>query len=235
MELLTTVYHKIHGTLKPHKILEHMRIGEYAAEVEGRPLGVRTGQVRDAFFETVGFPRLLDENVIRRAIAEGVKSGYFGYVGRADRIETDRVREGAGYLLPRAQAAFERNLPEDEIDLDAGFIVLPAAIEPEASQAVPTGEGPLPTPEGLEFPASMTPAAPSPGGPATSFQARVELHMRLTRAQLFESFKPLANLADKAGSIGLKVTAESLAGFDPVWLRNAVTEPLDEAGVELEG
>lgn len=58
--------------------------------------------------------------------------------------------------------------------------------------------------------------------------------MRLARAQLYASFNALANLADKAGAIQVNVTAESLEGFDPVWLRNAVKEPLDEADVKIE-
>ena len=65
-------------------------------------------------------------------------------------------------------------------------------------------------------------------------RTRVALRMRLNRAQLYQTFNALANLADKAGAIEVSVTADSLQGFDPVWLRNAVQEPLDEAGIELK-
>lgn len=55
--------------------------------------------------------------------------------------------------------------------------------------------------------------------------------MRMTRQQLYASFNAIANLADKAGSIEVTVEAVNAEGFDPVWLRNAVLEPLDEADV----
>jgi hypothetical protein len=234
MELLTTAHRKVHGALKPHKVLEHMRLGEFAPPGENRPLGVSAEQVRDAFFENLGFPRLLDESVIRRAVVEGVKGGYFGYVGRADRIEKDRVREGSGYLLSRQQASIQVDLREDEVDLSAGFIVLPAAIAPEAPQPT-TSPTPVATTAGSEpTPPTQTPPSTQPAGPGLA-PTRVELRLRVTRPQLYNTFNALANLAEKAGSVHLIVIAESLSGFDPVWLRNAVKEPLDEAGVAVEG
>ncbi len=242
MELLTVVQRKVHGTLMPHKLLEHLRLGEYANEAgpeqgrraEGRPLGIRIDQVRDAFYENLGFPRLLDESVIRQVIVRGVKEGHFGYVGRADRIQSDRVKEGAGYLVSRSQALFEKDLPPDEIDMGTGFIVLPAAIEPIAEAPPVEATSTVPTP------ATVTPESPT-AEPQPTFQTgaptaqtRVALRLSLTRSQLYASFNALSNLADKAGTIQLTITAESLQGFDPVWLRNAVIEPLDEAGVEVE-
>ena len=56
----------------------------------------------------------------------------------------------------------------------------------------------------------------------------------LNRQQVYSSFNAFANLADKAGTIELMVDAQSLQGFDPVWLRNAVIEPLEEADVRIE-
>ena len=41
--------------------------------------------------------------------------------------------------------------------------------------------------------------------------------------------------AAAGGLPGGGVEADKLDGFDPVWLRNAVLEPLDEADVEVEG
>ncbi|MGH2521294.1 MAG: ATP-binding protein [Anaerolineales bacterium] len=234
MELLTTVHRKVHGTLKAHKVLEHMRLGEPASTEGSRLLGVSTEKIRDAFFENLGFPRLLDESVVRRAIVEGVKDGYFGYAGRADRIEKDRVQEGSGYLLSRQQASIQVDIREDEIDLGAGFIVLPEAIAPETPQPATAPAAVAPTAGSEPTPPTQTPT-PSQGAGPGSLSTRVELRLRLTRSQLYNSFNALANLAEKAGSVHLIVVAESLSGFDPVWLRNAVKEPLDEAGVEVEG
>jgi hypothetical protein len=41
-----------------------------------------TKAVRDTFFASPSFPRLLDPEVLRNTIAEGVKTGKFGYVGK---------------------------------------------------------------------------------------------------------------------------------------------------------
>lgn len=38
----------------------------------------------------------------------------------------------------------------------------------------------------------------------------------------------------KAEKISLKVEASSKEGIDPAWLRNAVEEPIEEAGVEIK-
>lgn len=58
--------------------------------------------------------------------------------------------------------------------------------------------------------------------------------MTLNRAQLYQVFNAFGNLAEKAGRIRLTVEAEKADGFDPNWLRNAVEEPLEEAGIEEE-
>ncbi len=56
----------------------------------------------------------------------------------------------------------------------------------------------------------------------------------MTRQHLFHCFNAIANLAEQAGSIRTVVEANKVEGFDPVWLRNAVLEPLEEADVEVE-
>jgi len=119
--------------------------------------------------------------------------------------------------------------------MGTGYIVLPAAIEPVVATSTPEGTpSGEPTPISTTPPASAIPTQPAGTGGATISQTRVDLHLRLTRPQLYASFNALANLADRAGTIHLNVSAESLQGFDPVWLRNAVIEPLDEAGVETD-
>ena len=46
----------------------------------------------------------------------------------------------------------------------------------------------------------------------------------------------LQNLADKAQKVTVTfdIEAEAEEGFDPVWLRNAVEEPLDEADITAQ-
>ncbi len=58
------------------------------------------------------------------------------------------------------------------------------------------------------------------------------MQLALNEQQLYNSFNALGNLAKKAGTLELTVKAECKEDFDPVWLRNAVMEPLDEANVK---
>jgi len=235
IELLTQVLpRRLFTSVTPDKILELMRLGEGS----GASLGIRTAQIVESFYGVPGFPRLESEAVLRRAIAQGVRDGVFGYVGRAGQVEVDRLREGGEYVVSPKLARIGVELPEDEIDLSTAVIVLPGAIEAEVAAPEPTTPG---------IPASPGPATPgvSPPGPTPSdvgpipdeagiTQISVRLRMRMTRQQLYASFQAIGNLAEAAGAIRVTVEADKLDGFDPTWLRNAVLEPLDEADVEVE-
>jgi hypothetical protein len=80
---------------------------------------------------------------------------------------------------------------------------------------------------GVELPPSSPHPPPAPPG-------TLRLRMTLNRQQLYQSFNAIGNLIEKAGTIQVTVEATAPQGFDPVWLRNAVLEPLDEADVEVE-
>ncbi len=232
MELITLVTPRVFASVKPAKIIELFRLGEKSGS-DNAILGVTTDQLRDSFYSIIGFPRLEDESVLKRAIIAGVKDEIFGFVSRADRIERDRVREGSGYFVGRGQAVIAKELREDEIDLSAGFIVLPTGIEAETS-ALPTetpqpqAESPQPPEAGVIYEIKRGEAG------AELAHTRVRFKVTLNRQQVYSSFNAFANLADKAGTIELIVDAQSLQGFDPVWLRNAVIEPLEEADVKVE-
>jgi hypothetical protein len=62
------------------------------------------------------------------------------------------------------------------------------------------------------------------------------LRFAVSRDQLFKIFPAVANLSDhsRGGKVTIQVTANSGEGFDPSWLRNAVEEPFDEAGIDAE-
>jgi hypothetical protein len=130
------------------------------------------------------------------------------------------------FQVSREKVVFQRTLAEDEIDLESGFLMAPAAI-PEA--APPTGTtqpdvGPGPGPG---------PKPPPPPPPPPGRRTRVVLAFEATREQIFKAFPAIANLADRSdsGRVRLKVEGTSAAGFEPAWLRNAVEEPLDEADI----
>ncbi|MBC8450530.1 MAG: ATP-binding protein [Chloroflexi bacterium] len=231
MELLTEILPpRLFTSVTPEKIVELMRLGEGKEQV----LFVSTDQVVESFYGVPGFPRLESEAALRQAIAKGVQEGIFGYVGRTGQAEIAQLKEKLSYLVSSKTARIGADLPEGRVDLSSAFIVLPQAIERETPPATePTDQIPsdvTPTPhEQPEVSVGIT--LPPPGvEPRTT----VRLSMRMTRQQLYASFNALANLADAAGSILMKVVAQKLDGFDPGWLRNAVLEPLDEADVKVE-
>jgi len=96
---------------------------------------------------------------------------------------------------------------------------------------------PVPGPGTLPQPGGGGPVpAPSPGPAGAARQGTVRLKFKATRDQIFKAFPAIANLADKSNDRKVTVTVEgtSSEGFDPLWLRNAVEEPLDEADIERE-
>ena len=223
-ELLTEIPPpRLFATITPEKIVELMRLGAGDEPVRA----VATGQIVDSFYSVPGFPRLENGAALRRAIARGVDESIFGYVGWTGKEEVDRLREDGAYLVSPRAARIGVTLPD--VDMENGFIVLPAAIEVE--EQAPEEAEPVPEPAELIGPTSITSAVPQPGEPP---RTAVRLAMRMTRQQLYASFLAIGNLADAAGFIRMIVEAQKLDGFDPTWLRNAVLEPLDEADVEVE-
>ncbi len=232
IELLTVVIRRVYSTVTPNKIVELMRLGESLGAGEPATLGLTTEQIRDSFYGIIGFPRLEDESVLRRAIVAGVKDGAFGFVGRADRVERDRLKEGSGYFVGHNQVVISKDLRDDEIDLSTGFIVLPSGIETEIATTQPSSTQVTVPPAEPEVGSTVTYQPTTPTYSARSTQVRFKL--TVNRQQVYASFNAFANLADKAGTIEVIVNAQSLGGFDPVWLRNAVLEPLEEADVKIE-
>lgn len=144
------------------------------------------------------------------------------------------LRERGGYLVSARGVRIGVELPQDEIDVSSAFLVIPQAIESEASPQ-PHGldtSPPGPVPPGPMPPGSRT---PDPGSVSPGQQTVVRLPMWMNRQQLYASFNAIANLAEKAGRIKITVEAQKAEGFDSSWLRNAVFEPLEEADVKIEG
>jgi len=57
---------------------------------------------------------------------------------------------------------------------------------------------------------------------------------RVNRQQLFKCFNALGNLAQECGKLKLMIEAQTKEGIDASWLKNAVEEPIEEAGVEIK-
>ena len=224
IELITQVQKRVFTTAVPTKIVELFKLGE------GEPprMGIRTAEVVEGFYSFLGFPRMMGQEVIRRAIARGVAEGIFGYCsGSVPTLGGD-----AKYEVSLEKVRFGRTVADDEIDLDSGFIMLPAAIPLPAPVPgpgpTPPGAGPAPVPPG-PGPQPPGPTPPGPTPPVEQKQTRVQLSFAADRNGLFTAWNAMANLADLAGRVQVTVEAESPDGFDKSKLQNGVLEPLREA------
>lgn len=225
-ELLTGVHGKIFDTIRPAKLMSLMQIGTGPGERSQ----VEAKLVLDTFFATPGFLRIKNANVLRDCIAQGVEQGLMAYALK------NRVKEESGkYTVPSHDAVLGRRPGLDEIDLDAGIILLPSCLETERSGNAPAA---TPVPGGSVPPDSPPPTGPgqeSTGAkPPASGQpvASLTMEMKLSKSQLYKAFNAFGNLADKAGEITITVHGEQL-NIDASWIRNAITEPLSEAGIDF--
>ena len=67
--------------------------------------------------------------------------------------------------------------------------------------------------------------------PAAEGSREITLSFSANRNELFNAWNALANLADAAGRISVRVQAASEAGFDEARIENSVLEPLRELGL----
>jgi hypothetical protein len=231
LELVTSVQKRVFPSLKPGKLVELFKLGE------GQPptVGITTTEVVDGMYSFLGFPRLLDSESLRKTMAEGVNEGHFGYFSGPRPTPGPDARFQVAPVKVRFKP--EAPVPEDEIDLESGFLMLPQAI-PQAAPApgpgpgpgipepVPPGAGPGPIPPGPQPP---TPPGPTPPPPSLAGQNTVDLSFAADRNELFTAWNAIAYLADMAGKVSVTIHAESATGFDKGKLNNGVMEPLREA------
>lgn len=247
MELLTAVgTPKIHGTLHPRKIVERVKLGEPLAVGEPPRQGISTNDVCDAFFGFLEPPRISSADVLRKAIVRGVGEGMFGYCSGSPPLGAD-----GKYQVAPSKVALGRTMSDDEVDLDSGFLMVPAAVPVPAVPLVQLcprcGKSPCEcaTPPAVCPTCGKSPCqcatpplvCPKCGKSPCSCQ-KVRTAVRITfpasRDDVFKSFPAIANLADKSdgGKIKLVIEGQAAAGYDANWLRNAVQEPLDEANID---
>jgi hypothetical protein len=228
MELLTIIQPRVFSSVAPSKISELFKLGE------GDParLGLKTSDVVAGFFSFLGFPRLTGESAIRRAIAQGIEKGVFGYTTGSPTLGAD-----GRYQVDRARLRFECVVSEDEVDLAAGFVIAPKAI-PLLTAPTAAGAGDIGTTSGgspgTPKPVDTGPTTQGQPGhissppPGSALRTAVEFAFNADRNQLFSAWNALANLADLAGKVTVVVRAESQTGLDKHKLEHAVLEPLRE-------
>ncbi|MDI7260331.1 MAG: DUF499 domain-containing protein [Thermodesulfobacteriota bacterium] len=158
IELLgKNVSSKLFDEFRASKLLPLMQMG--TGKDEKKAVGTKV--IRDVFFESLDFPRVTEEKAIASAIAQGVKDGIFAYA-----LKSKVLEEAGKYSVKEKDLIFGRTVSADEINLDAGFILLPECIIEEA----PPGPGPIPpgpTPPG------PTPPGPTPPGPTPTEPGKI--------------------------------------------------------------
>jgi len=223
--------------------MERVRLGESATPTEAPKLGVPLCDVVDAFYSFLSPPRLDSAEAIRKAVIDGVTQGLFSYTsGTAPTLGPD-----GRYQVAQSKIAYQKTLFDDEIDLETGFLIAPAAvpappvISPGSSGSEPgpaSGGGTGPTADsGGSGDTSPDPGPSDGGGPGPEPDTKPKTfryRFAANREQVYGAFQAVAILAEKAedGNVVIEIEATNQAGFDPNWLRNAVQEPLDEADVE---
>jgi hypothetical protein len=224
--LLVDIQRRVFETLNPSKIIELFKLGE------GNPpvLGIKTADVIDGLYSFLGFPRLVNSAVLKKAIAKGIGDSFFGYCSGS----TPGLGSDGKYQVPLARIRSSAPVGEDEIDLESGFLMMPQAVPLAVPSPPTTDTGATGVTGGGESGVILTPP-PGPGGevPGASggaaAQKSVEINFSADRNQLFSAWNAIANLADLAGKITVIVRADSAEGFDKNKLQNGVLEPLRES------
>ncbi|MCA9904593.1 MAG: ATP-binding protein, partial [Anaerolineae bacterium] len=185
---------------------------------------IKTDQVVTWFFGSYNFTRLVSADAIAAAIVKGVADGKLGFTAVWN-------YDGTQVNFPnRDLIYFERTLRTDEVDLSDALII--DAVSARELTYVPPPPPPGPK-EGEEVgPGDITPPTPPP--PPTSAKKRYRVTVRADKSKVFKVFRAIQNLTERSDRVtmSLEISAESDSEFDPVWLRNAVEEPLDEADVD---
>lgn len=221
LELLEFVHRRLFSSITPAKISEVFKLGEGEPTV----LGIRTKEIVDGFYSFLDATRIISSLSIRKAIARGVQQGTFGYVAGS----APQLGEDGKYQTTSDKVRFNGIVAEDEIDLETGFLIMPQALpQPVGEFIQPSGsayETAIPTAPGRIGEG----AVPSLVSSSSDGQKVLEFFFTANRNQLFTAWNAIANLADMAGKVSVKIHAESEAGFDRRKLQNGVIEPLREA------
>jgi hypothetical protein len=121
MELLMRVHRRVFDTLLPKQITGLVKIEH----------GVELSRVTEAFFSTLGFPRVVDEGVVKKAISKGIEQGVFGLTSK-EKVQVVKDRP----MVSPGQVVINTVVPEDEIDTSSGYLVPPDVI-PKIEEAPP--------------------------------------------------------------------------------------------------
>jgi len=168
---------------------------------------------------------------LRDAVARGTID-HFGYVAGAH-------VEGSSLIVPRPELIrFGAATPPDEVDLGLGCFLMSAKLATEKRGSAADGASTTESAPTTARSASEGAAPSETVTPSSDMDAKTHYQVRFNAdaAQLFRALPALQNLADRADMLSalIEIHADAHEPFDRGWLRNAVTEHLDEAGIDAE-
>jgi hypothetical protein len=211
---------QVFETITPQKLAGLLGIGPERRVVPA-------GDAVNAAFSYLQFPKLRSESAIRDAISRGVMKGVFGYAAMA-RLAGDAVE-----VRPEL-VSISRAMGPDEVDLGEGAFMLDAGYARELGQVAETEPVGTPLPTGTRGPAGEDSGTSSGIGRAAG--TRLTLAFEVGKTELFDSMQVLSALSDESERLDARVTVSATAKeqYDPTWVRNAVRERLEEAGIDVE-
>ena len=241
--VLDALRHWVFDRVTPAKLVTLTKLGQ----AEGRTT-LDCATLVGYCFSYMTFPKLKGIEPIRTAIAQGVQDGIIGYSAALQRDAA-----GLPFVSDYRLVKIGTPVSSHEIDLSATSYII--AVSQAHILAMPPTQAPTATPidpalipsthsstpmmrENGQTEQELTTPQPSNQPPRQATTGRVyRLRFRTNKQQLFRSFRPLQNLAERSGTleVTLEVTARSDAPLDASWLRNAVEEPLDEADITFDG
>ena len=213
----------VFDSITPAKLAGLLKIGDGGAR------SIACSSVVDAAFSYLDFPKLADTGAIRHAVAAGTTSGALGYIGDAEESDGQLV-------VTPALVRLGTPTPDDEIDLGPRAFILSPAYARELSPLTPP-EGPAaPGGAGGGGPGVGPPSPPPPPLPPPPGASRLKVVYEASKATAFAALTMLPAIAERSTSMRVKVEIDAQAddadGYDATWLRNAVHEPLEEAGID---
>ena len=156
------------------------------------------------------------------------------------RAEFQDLKDGRGKLLVFTEHRDTRlGAQPDGTRLDSGFLIAPAALpEPEKPAAAPVStsgggddDARYPAPGGGAGAIRERKGVTAGAEPAAQGSRDFTISFVADRNELYAAWNALANLADAAGKVSVRVQAASDKGFDAAGIENGVLEPLRELGL----
>jgi hypothetical protein len=185
-------------------------------------------EIVDAAFSYLQFPKLLSDAALRDAVARGVMKGVFGYAAMAS------LGQGALDVRPEL-VSVGKPMGPDEADLGEGAFLIDAAYAreladlPAAEVVEEVGDA------GGDGESSVGGGTGDSGTRRIAVGTRLSLSFRVGKSELFDSMQVLSTLSDESESVEVAMTIDATAkeSFDQTWVRNAIRERLEEAGIEV--